>query len=164
MHPPAFGTPSIRTARDAYTIPDPGSLEIEATFTNRTGRTLYVGRCGTSVPDFVLEKLDGGRWVPGYTPVCQSILAPLVPVPPGGTLKGAVRLHLVRGARTLPLFRTGSIPGTYRLLWTVYGDPAAQRVGQAPISPEMRSSNSFQLATRPVDAPCGPSARADGCP
>jgi hypothetical protein len=133
-------------------IPDPGSLEIPATFTNRTGRTAYVGRCGTSIPGFTLEKLDGRRWVPGYVPFCQSILGPPLPVAPGMTLAGTVRLHLFRSERALPLFRTGSVAGTYRLLWTVYPDSATSQTDGPMINRELRASDPFRLRTMPRDS------------
>jgi len=145
-HSPALAP--VQTMGREYTIPDPGSLEISAAFTNGTGRTAYVGRCGTSLPGFTLEKLDGRRWVPAYVPYCQSILAPSLPVQPGRTVTGTVRLHLLRSERAPTLFRAGSVAGTYRLLWEVYSDSAASQTGGPMIDRELRASNPFRLRTK----------------
>ncbi|MDB4950416.1 MAG: hypothetical protein JWM27_3065, partial [Gemmatimonadetes bacterium] len=148
---PAADTAAIRTSRDGYRLtPDgPGwRLEIVATYTNRTGRAVYVRHGGGRQPGFRLEKREGDAWTAAFAPA-----VPLVAEPPSVVAPGASRtdtLVVLASAPGLgaPAFTVDSIPGTYRVVYDLYATSTVESMVALlsdPLPVEARSSNPFQL-------------------
>jgi hypothetical protein len=93
-------------------------INVVATYTNRTGRTVYPARCGFEPPRFHLEKQVGGEWVRAYRQVCMlPLLKEPVEVPPGAVYTDTVRLYT---SPRFEMFEVSPIPGTYRIVYQIY--------------------------------------------
>ena len=91
--------------------------EIPFSYTNSTGRTIYVQNCNRIVPP-VLEKKIDGAWITVWgAAVPQCLSAPIV-IRDGDTYRDT--LEVVGGfsdGNVLPKFLAPQIDGTYRMRW-----------------------------------------------
>lgn len=105
----------VRTADDEL------SGTLVATYTNRTGRPVYLGTCGTrDSPGFTMDKQVGGRWVLGYDPVCPLTAGPPLEVRPGESRIDTLRLRDILRPNFYRNFQTPEVPGTYRVAYTAH--------------------------------------------
>ncbi|MDB4952223.1 MAG: hypothetical protein JWM27_4872 [Gemmatimonadetes bacterium] len=142
---------AIRTSHGGYRLaPDgPGwRLELAATYTNRTGRTVHLDGGGGMHPAFVLEKLQGDAWVPAFAPVSLLMAAPPLEVAPGASRTDTLVLLASRPGLGAPAFTVDSVPGTYRLVYAAYAsstvESRAARLSD-PLPVEACSSNPFRV-------------------
>lgn len=153
-HHPRAGEPPIRTEKRVYSInegPHPGrELRIVATYTNRTGGTVFPEVCGYNPPRFRLEKWVNGAWVLGYSQVCTMPRLDVseeepVSVPPGGVYTDTLSIV------TNPFFRRGvfsvdSVPGTYRIVYRLLVTRSFHgRDSTDYVPPEQSISNEFRI-------------------
>ena len=116
------------------------------TYTNRTGDAVSMNYCRTPTPP-ILEKSVGGTWVRAYAAVVLMCLShPPFRIAAGDTYRGTLDLAAApRGSNTAPTLDVDSVPGTYRLRWTL-------RAGNDPDAPGAPSveavSNEFRLILR----------------
>lgn len=148
--PTTSGAP-LQTDRASYRLDTTSrghQLDIDFTFTNPTGRRVYVPTCRTPHPPG-LEKWQNGAWVRAYSPVVLECLGPPLVIEPGAAYAGTLSIHAGRaGTRQYPQFQVESIPGTYRLVWNVLGNwaPDGPEPGLGtPLPLEQRVSNNFRI-------------------
>ncbi len=114
------------------------------TYTNRSDDAVSAVHCHTPPPP-VLEKNVGGQWVRAYSPVMLMCLTlPPFRIDPGATYRGVVDFAAAPPGRNVaPALEVESIPGTYRLRWTL-------RRGMDPDmgTPVEAISNEFRLVER----------------
>lgn len=145
------GDPPVRTERETYALeatPTSYRVEVTATYTNRTGGTVYLQKCGHTPPAFTLQKEVGGEWVDAWRQACALVLVPPVEIPPGESYTTTARIHAARTPNALPRFEVEEVPGTYRLVFQMLRtwDPHGSRPGLDPPLPlEARVSNPFRI-------------------
>ncbi|HEU0078648.1 MAG TPA: hypothetical protein VFQ76_13410 [Longimicrobiaceae bacterium] len=114
---------SIRTERAEYTVSRSGpylETTIGLSLTNGTDGPAYLATCHGVHPPH-LEKRVGDRWVPAYAAAVPQCLGPPEVVEPGETFPYSFRVSAVLpGNNDYPSFQVDPVPGTYRLVWTVY--------------------------------------------
>src|SRR5690606_5694753 len=110
----------LQTDRLTYEIRrenDELRAEIPFTYTNRTGKTVFVVNCQGYAPP-VLERLVGGEWRPAWAAVTMSCLSPPIVIEPGETYKETLVVYAAEpGTRKAPTFEVAEIEGIYRLVW-----------------------------------------------
>ena len=145
-------TPAIQTGQTSYVLVDEGRvwrLTITATYTNRTGSTVYVRTAGDPRPVYGLEKLENGRWQRALSPIFPLVLSPPVVVRNGGSRTDTLVFFAGKpGGNVAPEFEVTSIPGVYRVLYEAYrtehvSNGIAELSDTLPV--EKRSSNTFEL-------------------
>lgn len=137
----------IQTDQRAYVMDSTYVIPIVATYTNRTGRTVYPARCGFEPPRFHLEKQVGGEWVRAYRQVCMlPLLKEPVEVPPGAVYTDTVRLYT---SPRFEMFEVSPIPGTYRIVYQIYKTWQVReedsRVSGELLPPHATTSNAFLI-------------------
>lgn len=131
----------IRTDQPVYKLPTADSrvpLQIVATYTNDTGRTVWLKRCGHRPPKFEIERYVEGEWIPHDPVTCALVYVPPVEVAPGEQRVDSLP----------PLLTTVSIgtPGIYRLVYDLFRNRDEREGGKAGHLPkEMRISNAFRV-------------------
>lgn len=142
---------SIRTERAEYTVSRRGQLletTIGLSLTNGTEGPAYLVTCHGVHPPH-LEKRVGDRWVTAYAAAVPQCLGPPEVVEPGETFPYSFRVSAgLPGSDYHPGFAVDPIPGTYRLVWTVYRtwEPDGDRPGLGEQFPrEATVSNEFTL-------------------
>lgn len=139
-------TAPIKTDRRVYPAPGPEippepSVPLIAAYTNRTGRTAYLGPCGGIPPRFSLEKRVNGRWERGYGfPCALAVPNASFPVAPGETRVDTLMLYR-------RYFAHEALAGTYRVVYTIYEswDPDGTPPGTGLLPVEDRVSNEFRI-------------------
>lgn len=145
------GDPPIRTHREAYALeatPTSYRVEVTATYTNRTGGTVYLQKCGHTPPAFMLQKEVGGEWVDAWRQACALVLVPPVEIAPGESYTTTALVHAARTPNAFPRFEVEEVPGTYRLVFHMLRtwDPDGSSPGLGePLPLEARVSNPFRL-------------------
>ena len=142
---PATGV-ELRTDSAKYTVRLDRSVyrvEVGYAFTNRTGKTLSMNVCHLPSPPVLEKEIAAGRWVGAYTRVeLMCLTDPPFRVASGTTHRGIVgAAGPPRGAKRFDGWTVDSIPGTYRLTWTLHAsaDPNDKAGTITAVSP------SFQL-------------------
>lgn len=116
LEPPAreLGRP-LQTERLEYELrsTDRGlEVSIPFTYTNGTGKTVYVANCNRVVPP-ALDKQVGGQWVRALSMPVPLCLSPPIVVQPGQLYKDTLRLIAGRPSDNLiPKFEVEEIEGT----------------------------------------------------
>lgn len=110
----------LRTSADAY-VAEVGDVwirfEVPLTVENTGGETIELTGCSRPDPPSVEKHVDGA-WTPAYIPVVMLCLAEPVPVAPGRTFRYTFEAAAAWPDRSaVPEWRTGAVPGTYRLRW-----------------------------------------------
>ena len=143
---PAGGTTTIVTDSSQYTVRRVDGMyraTIGYAYTNRTGDVVSMNYCRSPTPP-TLEKNVGGRWVRAYAAVTLMCLThPPFRIAAGDTYRGTLGLAAApRGSNAAPQLEVDSVPGTYRLRWTL-------RAGSEPDAPGAgvveAISNEFRL-------------------
>jgi hypothetical protein len=113
---------------------------------NPTTDTLYLVGCRNLSPP-VLEKFRNGEWDTVYGPVVQSCLTPPSRIAPGEVRRDTFRLVGYRPGQNIEPTFDVEIDGTYRLRRMIYTELGGEqdRTGEAPVPPEKRVSNPFEL-------------------
>jgi hypothetical protein len=115
----------LRVDSAQYTVrfaPPMFRVEIPYAFTNRSGGTVSQTYCQAPSPPRLEKQVSLGAWAPAYSSVelmCESI--PPFRIAAGKTYRGV--LHVVAAAprrNIAPAWLVDSIPGTYRLRWTLH--------------------------------------------
>jgi hypothetical protein len=123
-------------------------VDIPFRFTNPTRGPVNLPTCHGVHPP-TLEKLVEMSWVRAYSPIVLQCLGPPFVVARGASYDYTLRLQTYRrGSNTYPQFELEIVPGTYRLVWTVFeGDGSRYATsGPGPLLPtEQRVSNSFRI-------------------
>lgn len=122
-------------------------LRIVATYTNPTDQLVYLGRCGTRPPSFIIEKQQANQWVRAYEPACEMILIPEpVVLGAGESRTDTLLLYTHRERNRIPRFEVDQLSGDYRIVYDVYRTwtPEASTPGEPLPSPD-RTSNVFRL-------------------
>ena len=164
---PDLADPAIRTDRREYGIRYGEArgerfvdVPIGWRYTNRTAGPVYLAGCG--IPEPTPEKWVAGRWVAAYQPIRLLCLAPPTVLGPGAAHADTLGFTAGLPGSTAvgPELEVAEIPGTYRLVWEVYGDWVPDTAGGhlwgrpgrlVPL--EERASNTFRLAGRCNAAP-----------
>lgn len=141
----------IQTDRLEYRVRRTGQgqeVNIPFTYTNETGRTVYVVNCNGQAPPY-LEKQVDGQWVLAWAPVVPSCLSHPIEIRPGATYTDTLRVFAGRPkSNTYPQFVVERVTGTYRLVWSGlvhdYDANRSQGFGE-PVPEAGRISNSFLL-------------------
>jgi hypothetical protein len=119
---------------------------INATLTNRSGRTMYFVNCrgGTGIS---IERLEGERWTPFWSPVLLMCLSDPITVPNGGTYTFDIRVFGGRaGSNYHPQFAGPLTTGLYRLKWhDAYFSYQDRLPWGEPVPEAQRVSNSFVI-------------------
>lgn len=147
---PKADAPPLQTERSVYSAgvgTRSAGVTIRFRFTNRTGQTVYAAGCrGVDPP--VLEKQLDGRWVSVHAPFVDLCEPTVRPIRPDEVYRSSLRVRPGQpGSRVAPTVPPLGIPGTYRLVWNVYG---RWRAGHAPsredlLPLEQRISNPFGI-------------------
>lgn len=143
------GTP-IRTDSAVYHVRTTEyfhDLTIEATYTNLTGKTVYIPGCHSPDPP-VLEKWQEDKWVTAYAPVVLLCLGSPVIIGAGDVYAYTYRISAARTPNTSPRFEVAELPGTYRLVWRILSTwtPHGPEPGLGKELPlEQRISNTFEI-------------------
>ncbi len=122
-------------------------LDIVATFTNRTGDTVYLHPCGQVQPSFFLEKWVDGAWKPAYSPPCPAILMLDPPrVAPGASRTDTAHVRASTAANSFPRFELDSLAGSYRLVYAQAYGSWRPNEGPGELLPlERRASAPFRI-------------------
>lgn len=144
------GASPLRTDRTAYTLERTArglEVDIPFTFTNTTGRTVYVVNCNGIAPPSLVKR-EGRDWVTAWSPAVPLCLSPPIVIEAGTTY--ADTLDVVAGApgsNVQPQFMVDEVEGTYRLVWggVVYDYDADRQGFGEPVPAELRVSNTFVL-------------------
>lgn len=131
----------VRRANDGL------ATEIPFSYTNETGRTVYVVNCNRIVPP-VLEKSVKGEWVTAWGAAVPECLSPPIVIEPGAEYVDTLRVFAGLPANNVyPKFRVAEVEGIYRLVWTrvVYDYDTTRPDFGEPLSLEDRVSNEFLL-------------------
>lgn len=145
--------PPVRTDEASYTLDVDEHrylLTLEATYTNRTGATVYFERfCGNvDTPWFSLEKRLGDGWVTALALPCPLVGGiPPIEVKPGERYTATVEAEAYRGPNVAPSFEVTPIPGRYRLVFEAYTkvDENDFYALSDPLPVSQRVSNAFIL-------------------
>jgi hypothetical protein len=117
-------------------------------YTNTRARAVYLPTCHGVHPP-VLEKWVQGAWIETYAQVVPACLGPPEVIGPGEAYHYAFDiLAAPRGSNRAPQFTVPEIPGSYRLVWDIYGTwtPSGAEPGLGrKLQLEARVSNAFQL-------------------
>ncbi|MGH7483948.1 MAG: hypothetical protein ACRELV_17495 [Longimicrobiales bacterium] len=143
---PPMGDEPIRTGRQVYGFDGSNTITISATYTNDTGATVWLPRCGYEPPSWTLERQEDDAWVPAYAPVCLMVYAPPVAVEPGESVTHGLEVH-GPDIDAEPRLRE-PIDGTYRLVYAINdADDPGQGGGPQPeaLPTERRVSNGFRI-------------------
>jgi hypothetical protein len=138
--------PPLVTDSSQYVVSTEGDLyraTIGYEFKNSTGLTLTRTHCNVP-PSPILEKNVGGQWILAYAPVeLMCLTTPHFQLAPDSLFRG--RLAIVAGkpgSQFGPQFGVESIPGIYRLRWSLRVGPDPESPGAQTIQP---ISNEFRL-------------------
>ena len=146
LHPAPSAAP-IQTGKSTYVVEQDGPFlrtEIPFEYLNRTGGPVYVPKCQETYPP-VLEKQVEGEWIVAYAPVVLLCWEPPVVIGAGERYRSTFRMLAARpGTRAEPTFRVEQIPGTYRLVWSLYRTVLPMQMAD-PLPREQRISNEFAL-------------------
>jgi hypothetical protein len=141
----------IRTDNERYTPEDFGDYvryTLETTYTNTTGRGVYLIPCGFDPPLYGLERFDGETWrASGYSLACPAVPAPTVEVSPGESFSATLDLSAFRSPNAFPQLGTYLVPGVHRLVFLISSEPSEEGLrDQDDLLPlEQRVSNAFEL-------------------
>jgi hypothetical protein len=96
----------------------------------------------------VLEKQLDGRWASVYAPFVDLCEPTVRPIRPDEVYRSSLRVPVGQaGSRVAPTVPSLGIPGTFRLVWNVYGEwstsHAPTREDLLPL--EQRISNPFRI-------------------
>jgi hypothetical protein len=116
------------------------------TYTNNSGDAVSATHCQAPPPP-VLEKRVGEAWVRAYDPVMLMCLTiPHFRIAAGSTYRGTLHVAAAPPGRNVaPVFEVESIPGTYRLRWTLRAGNDPEAPGAAVVE---AISNEFRLIER----------------
>ena len=135
--------PLIQTDSPEYRLQPYGAgwrVQIPYTFTNRTGRTVYLANCNGGF-GLHLDRDDNGTWRTAWSPVLLLCLSPPIVI---GRHARFTDTLCVQGARpgtdVRPEFDLDDPSGTYRIVWD-----AAYSSSGPDIPLEARISNRFVL-------------------
>lgn len=138
--------PVLVTDASQYVVRTEGDLyraTISYEFKNSTGQMLSRTHCNVP-PSPILEKYVEGKWVLAYALVeLMCLTIPHFQLAPDSVFRG--RLPMVAGkpgSQFGPQFAVESIPGVYRLRWSLRVGPDPESPGAATIQP---LSNEFRL-------------------
>jgi hypothetical protein len=147
----ASDSAALQTSEGRYELQDAGAawrVRILATFTNRTGRTVFVHTAGGNQPTYHLDRLENGTWTLGFAPVELLIATPPRLIPPGSSQTDTITVLAAKPGRGEPRFTSATIAGTYRLVYDLYGTETADGVVSNlsdPLPLELRASNPFEI-------------------
>lgn len=151
LEPPARDSdPPLQTSRLVYELrsTDQGlEAEIPFTYTNETGRTVYVVNCNKIAPP-ALEKQVDGEWVHAWSAVVPLCLSAPIVIGPGQMHKNTIAFFAGHPSNNVyPKFRVDEVEGIYRLVWhDVVHNYNPDRPGFGdPLVLEERISNAFLL-------------------
>jgi hypothetical protein len=147
--PTAVQTPLLQTDAPSYTLVRSANgfeTEIRYVFTNRTGGAVYLVNCQGSY-GLLLERYDGEKWKPAWSPVIPACLSLPIVIARGETFAASLRVWGARpGQSAHPQFDRADPSGTYRIVWT---DALSSYQDHLPFGAEIplesRMSNSFKL-------------------
>jgi hypothetical protein len=148
---PGCGSPTasnielLQTGQTSYAmVVDGGGIEVEIdyTFSNETGHTVYLPNCQGSY-FYRLERLEGDTWITAWDPPQYLCLGEPIMIAPGETFSDTVRISGTQSDTYTERVWTG---GTFRIVWS----GALKSYGEGPYSEallpiEHRVSNSFEL-------------------
>ena len=112
---------AVRYERPAYRV------KIGYTYINESGKTVSVEYCGEPGPPALEKEVDPGQWVTAYSPVvllCQTI--PPFRLASGASYRGELAVFAVMKNNTdnfWPTWGVDSVPGVYRLHWSLRAGP-----------------------------------------
>ncbi len=147
--PPDAASP-IRTDRAEYTarrVADGVEVEIPFTYTNRTGRTVYVVNCNGIAPPGLQKRVDG-EWMRAWSAAVPLCLSPPIVIGAGRTYTDTLRVFAgTPSSGVAPVLEVEEVEGVYRLVWeNVVHDYDDARPGFGePLPLEARISNPFRL-------------------
>lgn len=141
--------PPIQTEDLIYKLEEDSrgwSVNIDYTYQNRTGGTVYIVNCNGSFA-LRLERFEEGEWRFAWGPVLPQCLSPAITIAPGGTYGATLR---VWGAppetRMAPQFTDDDPAGLYRIVWI---DALSSFQDRLPFGEQLafdhRVSNQFNL-------------------
>ncbi len=116
---------------------------IIAIYTNTTGQTAFLPRCGTGGPRWVLQRHEDSNWESVFGPACPDIFSVPIAVEPGESRTDTIAIHNPVSTRIVPRIRPDKITGTYRLGYSIRSaeDPLlGQQLPEA-----LRVSNEFRF-------------------
>jgi len=141
----------IRTDGERYTFqPRAGyaAVTVEATYTNRTDRSVYIATCGENgEPVHGLERFQNGRWEQVYGSSSCAAAEPAVStrLEPGRSLATTFQIRSYEDLPTTSgLLNAEVLPGIFRFnYYSVARTPDQAAEDQLP--EELRVSNAFEL-------------------
>ena len=114
---------------------------IPITYHNATDADVYLIGCRTPFPPWLEKRVDG-EWMEAWVPIVNYCLSPPWRIEPGERRQDTVRVFGIEpGHNAGPTFDT-EVPGTYRLVQTLYADPE----GEQPLP--LTVSNTFRVTRR----------------
>jgi hypothetical protein len=142
----------IRTNRTRYALNDSGGIArftIPFRYRNETGRTVYLPTCRGAQPPR-LQKKVGDRWIVAFAPVVAFCMGVPVAIGAGETFNYTMQITAgMPGTSFMPRFSVSDVPGTYRILWEVFGGVEGDARQPSPVKDllpiEWRISNDFEL-------------------
>lgn len=145
------GSP-IRTDRTSYLVTDSAglaSLTIRMTYTNTTGKPTYLPTCRGPQPPR-LQKQVGDTWIVAFAPTVLACEGQPIQVAAGASYDYTFRILAgMPGTNYAPRWAINEIPGTYRILWEIFGDvqgsPSRPVSTTNPLPVDQEISNTFQL-------------------
>jgi hypothetical protein len=111
---------TVRYERPAY------RAQIRYTYINKSGQTVSADYCKEPGPPALEKEVAPGQWVTAYSPVmllCQAI--PPFRLVTGASYRGQLAVFAVMNNtdNVWPTWRVDSVPGVYRLHWTLRAGP-----------------------------------------
>jgi len=142
----------IRTDSDVYALNDSAGIAripIRMTYRNNTGKPVYLPTCQGLIPPR-LQKRTGDEWVVAYTPMVRMCEGAPVTVQAGDSFDYNFQVVAgMPGTTLIPRFSVSEVPGTYRVLWEIFGtadgNPSRPTALRDPLPLEGQVSNEFQL-------------------
>jgi hypothetical protein len=122
-------------------------------YTNHYAETRYPDNCITVDRSHVsflyrVEKWDGQAWKKIHDPICESIALAPRGILPAESRTDTVLFVGVRRLRSVPLWQTARISGTYRFIGTVYLSTIPNPPFLANPAPEEQNSTPFRIINR----------------
>ncbi|MES2522612.1 MAG: hypothetical protein V4617_07950 [Gemmatimonadota bacterium] len=121
-------------------------VRLRATFTNRSGRTIYFVNChgGTSL---TVQRLDGATWTDFWSPELPACLSAPITVASDGTHTFEIGVFAEKpGDNYYPKFAGPLTTGLYRVMWhNAYFTYQDRLPWGVPVPESQRVSNSFEI-------------------
>lgn len=152
--------PAIQTETTGYVMSRTNvgyTVEVPFTFTNTTGRTIYLVHCRPGAGPggasrvalaMTLERQQEGGWKPAWGSVVPQCLSPAIALQRGETYTDTLQVFAGHhGSNYYPQFDRSEIEGTYRITWRSWyysWDPATYDWSN-PVEREFTTSNRFHL-------------------